>query len=88
MPQQLSKWGLSYAPEVCESCINGEHCAHVVDELADFVVLERVHIRGSDKRAVKYYTFSGYAEAGDNFWLKRILEYAYISTRDLPDEKE
>ena len=64
---------LPMAPEICSECIDENHVMHVVDELGELYV-------GS---VGTHFYIHGHAEAGDYFWLGRILKMAYEAVASL-----
>lgn len=72
---------LPKCPEICHDCagdnyanmtgLDSEHVAHFEDELA--------HLTISLSEDGHHFIINGVAEAGDLFWLERILSQAYYA---------
>jgi hypothetical protein len=65
----MKDYKLFKCPEVCEMCEKDEHVMHCIDELGDLIVRY-----SPDKKS---FFIMGHADAGDLFWLERILNQAH-----------
>ena len=67
------KYNLPKCPEVCTDCEAGHHIAHFMDELGEITITLKWKLNKEGKKCGHVFQINGYAEAGDLFWLSRIL---------------